>query len=75
VDVWETTYWQRLVGEAPVLEWLRGTTLVPYLERLDAARQARFCAELGTALDAAYPAEADGSVLFPFRRIFLVARR
>lgn len=74
VELWETTYWQRLTGAAPVLDWLRGTTLVPYLERLDAAAAAAFVAALQPALEAAYPRETDGSVLFPFRRLFMVSQ-
>lgn len=73
--LWETTYWQTLQGAQPVLDWLRGTTLVPYLSRLDAADQADFLEQLTPRLADAYPAEEDGSVLFPFRRIFIVAQR
>lgn len=72
--LWETIYWQAMQGEQPVLDWLRGTTLVPYLSRLDEASQAAFLAELGLSLAAAYPADALGTVLFPFRRIFIVAQ-
>lgn len=73
--LWETTYWQALHGTQPVLDWLRGTTLVPYLSRLDATAQADFLDQLGPRLAEAYPAAEDGSVLFPFRRIFIVAQR
>ena len=30
LSLWETTYWQSMSGPAPVLDWLRGTTLIPY---------------------------------------------
>ncbi|MCK6374440.1 MAG: trans-aconitate 2-methyltransferase [Zoogloea sp.] len=72
--LWETIYWQAMQGKQPVLDWLRGTTLVPYLSRLDTAAQAVFLAELGPRLAAAYPADAEGTVLFPFRRIFIIAQ-
>lgn len=75
VTLWETTYWQALTGRSPVLDWLRGTTLVPYLTPLDAADQSAFLAELGSRLDVAYPPDAHGVTLFPFRRVFLVAQR
>ena len=73
--LWESTYWQRLRGPAPVLDWLRGTTLLPYLAPLSAADQARLLAELAPKLADAYPPDAAGTTLFPFRRIFMVAGR
>lgn len=73
--LWESIYWQRLSGPAPVLDWLRGTTLLPYLAPLTAEEQAQFLAELTPQLADAYPTDASGTTLFPFRRIFLVARR
>jgi trans-aconitate 2-methyltransferase len=42
----------------------------PYLEKMDESERAAFVARYETALCAAYPGEADGSVLFPFRRVF-----
>lgn len=72
VELWETIYWQRLQGENAVLEWLQGTTLVPYLARLDEGQRAEFLAELGVELLRAYPVRADGDVLFPFKRLFMI---
>jgi len=74
VDVWESVYWQKLGGRSAVLNWLHGTTLVPYLSRLDEEQAAAFLAELGTRLIEAYPPESDDGVLFPFRRIFMIGR-
>lgn len=75
LSLWESTYWHSLSGPAPVLDWLRGTTLLPYLATLPADDQARLLAELAPQLAEAYPPDATGSTLFPFRRIFLVATR
>lgn len=74
VDVWETTYVQRLTGPDPVLTWIGGTALRPVRDALDDAGYAAFTAELAPRLRAAYPQRADGSTWFPFRRIFAVAR-
>lgn len=77
VDVWETTYWHVLEGVDPVLEWVKGTTLLPVLAALGGAsgEDARaFTAEYAEGLRAAYPPETDdGRTLLPFRRLFLVA--
>jgi trans-aconitate 2-methyltransferase len=75
VDAWETTYVHLLpaAGEHPVLRWMEGTALRPVRARLDDAAWAGFRADLGERLAAAYPVE-NGLVVFPFRRIFVVAR-
>jgi trans-aconitate 2-methyltransferase len=79
VDSWETTYQHILepVGDRgnPVLEWTRGTALLPVLEVLhDEAEQAEFLAAYGEALSQAYPRQPFGTLL-AFRRIFAVAHK
>lgn len=74
VDVWETTYLQRLTGDDPVLRWISGTALRPVRDALPDDAYAAFTADLAPRLRAAYPARSDGSTWFPFRRIFVVAR-
>lgn len=77
-DVWETEYLQRLDPVAdghPVRHFTQSTALRPFLAALPADRHAAFIAAYEAALTEAYPAEADGSVLFPFRRLFLIHQR
>ncbi|WP_300013114.1 trans-aconitate 2-methyltransferase [Pseudonocardia sp.] len=74
VDAWETTYLQRLTGDDPVLNWISATALRPVRAALPEADYRAFRAELAPRLRAAYPARADGSTWFPFRRVFAVAR-
>jgi trans-aconitate 2-methyltransferase len=74
VDAWETTYVHILHGEDPVLAWYRGSGLRPVLAVLDADQAADFLAEYGGKLRQAYPSSSFGT-LFPFRRVFAVARR
>jgi trans-aconitate 2-methyltransferase len=74
VDVWETTYLQRLTGDDPVLTWVSATALRPVRDALSADEYAAFRAELAPRLRAAYPQRPDGTTWFPFRRIFAVAR-
>lgn len=79
VDAWTTEYLHVLApaptDEHPVVAWTRGTALTPFLEALDADSQRAFLAEYGARIAQAYPALADGRVLFPFRRVFVVAVR
>jgi trans-aconitate 2-methyltransferase len=75
-DVWETTYLQLLPGEDPVLDWTKGTALRPVLTELagDPEATEAFLAEYRDRLREAYP-PGDHGTLFPFRRIFAVARK
>ena len=72
VDIWETEYLQVLSGEDPVKEWTRGTALIPFMERLSAAERTQFEGDYAQRLRGAYPRRADGTTLFPFRRLFIV---
>ena len=73
VTAWQTTYFHVLEGEHPVLEWVRGTTLRPILERLEDEHQ-KFLEEYGHLLRKAYP-ERNGKTVFPFKRTFVVAEK
>jgi len=75
VDIWETVYLQVLTGEDPVKEWTKGTWLGPLLAALEPHHRDAFEANYAARVRAAYPARADGRTLFPFRRLFIVARR
>ncbi|MEU1120174.1 MULTISPECIES: trans-aconitate 2-methyltransferase [unclassified Streptomyces] len=76
VDAWETTYQHLLTGEDPVLDWVKGTGLRPVLTALadDPAATEAFLSEYRELLRGAYPPSSHGTV-FPFRRVFAVARK
>ncbi|EXI77419.1 MAG: Trans-aconitate 2-methyltransferase [Candidatus Accumulibacter appositus] len=75
VDVWETIYWQALSGDDAIIEWMKGTTLRPYLACLDAVAKEHFLTAYRGLLAVAYPRASDGHTLFPFKRVFFVAQR
>ncbi|NJN18917.1 MAG: methyltransferase domain-containing protein [Oscillochloris sp.] len=75
LDIWASEYLQVLAGPDPVLEWVKGTGLRPVLNGLDAAERAQFLHGYAARLRETYPMRADGSTLYPFRRLFLVAQR
>ena len=74
VTAWQTTYFHRLEGKDPVLEWVKGTTLRPVLDRLDEARADALLEEYGARLRRTYP-KRGGVTVFPFTRTFVVATR
>jgi trans-aconitate 2-methyltransferase len=76
VDLWTTTYYHVLPHTAAIVDWMRGTGLRPYLEALaNDEQRAQFEARYLAEMEKAYPAQADGRVLLPFRRLFVVAYR
>ena len=74
IDIWETEYLQVLSGDNAVLEWVKGSALVPVRDTLPADEYAAFTARYGDKLREVYPRRSDGSTLLPFRRLFIVAR-
>jgi trans-aconitate 2-methyltransferase len=74
LDIWETEYLQILEGADPVKEWTKGTWLKPLLDVLAEPERSRFETRYAELVARAYPPRADGRTLFPFRRLFLVAR-
>lgn len=76
VDVWRTTYHHQLSGGAAgVVEWFKGSGLIPFLSPLTEEERAQYLQHYLAAVAEAYPALADGSVLLPFPRLFIVATR
>lgn len=75
VDAWETTYVHELTGQTPVLDWITGSALTAVKSRLSEEAWQRYRAELAPLLAQAYPARPDGRTFYPFRRIFVVARK
>jgi trans-aconitate 2-methyltransferase len=73
VDAWESTYLHVLHGQDPVFNWVAATSARPTLEALPPDLREWFEAEFKERLKLAYPAH-DGSVVLPFRRVFVVAR-
>lgn len=75
LDIWETTYLQVMEGEDPVYRWVSGTGLRPFAQALEGEERETFLSEYRRRLREAYPRRADGKTLFPFQRIFIVAKR
>jgi trans-aconitate 2-methyltransferase len=75
LDIWETIYLQVLDGKDPVVNFMRGTALRPFLSALPEPEAAKFIDDFADRMAAAYPAQPNGQTLFPFRRLFLIAQR
>ena len=71
--MWETEYYQRLSAEAgshPVRRYTESTYARPVLDVLDPEERTALIARYEEVMHSAYPIRSDGSVLFPFRRLF-----
>lgn len=75
LEVWETIYQQVLTGKDPVAQYTASTGLRPFMEALDESERTPFYEAYAAMTAKAYPTRADGITLFPFRRLFIVARR
>jgi len=74
LEIWETEYLHVMEGPEAILAWYSGSGLRPFLHALSTEDdRAEYLAEYLERLRPCYPAQADGRVLFPFRRLFLVA--
>lgn len=75
LDIWHTEYAHVLADAAAIVDWVKGTGLNPFLQRLDAAEQDAFLAAYLREVARAYPPASDGRVLMGFRRLFILAER
>lgn len=74
VDIWETEYLHTLSGGNAVYHWVSGTGLRPFVQALSGGDRETFIATYQQKLRAAYPMRDDSTTLFPFKRLFCVAR-
>jgi trans-aconitate 2-methyltransferase len=78
LTLWETSYFQTLPVSGtghPVRLFTEASYARPLLQRLDPARRERLISAYEAAIDKTYPRAADGTVLFPFRRLFFTLTR
>lgn len=74
-ELWETIYGHVLPGgPQDILTWLEGTTLRPALSALPGEEADALRRELAHRIESAFEVHPYG-VLYPFRRLFFVARR
>jgi trans-aconitate 2-methyltransferase len=76
VDVWRTEYLHVLADAGAIVEWVKGTGLQPYLNRIgDEGAKRGFLDEYERRLRGAYGELADGKVMLGYPRLFVVAVR
>lgn len=71
VEVWQTNYIHQMDSSDAVVEFVKGTALIPYLERLSESQEKEFIAQLQERTAEYYKPCDNSKVLFPFERIFI----
>lgn len=76
VNLWRTTYSHVLADAPAIVEWVKGSGLQPFLQRIgDEGAKRAFLEAYEEALRAVYPVMADGKVILQYPRLFVVAVR
>ncbi len=75
LTIWETDYIQVLEGENPVAEFVKGSWLQRFLQILEEPFRSEFETAYREKILNAYPKQADGKTLFPFKRLFILAQK
>jgi trans-aconitate 2-methyltransferase len=75
-NFWQTEYLHIMEDATAIVEWYKGTGLRPFLDSLANDQQrAAFTEQYLEGIRKSYPLRRDGCVIFPFRRLFLIAYR
>lgn len=75
VDVWRTAYQHPMASAAAIVEWVSGTGLKPFVDRLTPELKSSYLAEYERRIATAYPSRSDGRLLLAFPRMFIVAQK
>ncbi len=76
LDIWRTTYYHPLAGgSAAIVEWFKGSSLAPFLSVLSDDERAQYLDSYTKALADAYSVSAQGKVILPFPRLFILGIR
>jgi trans-aconitate 2-methyltransferase len=75
LEIWQTTYVHPLDGVDAVVDWFRGSALLPFLAPLAEDERRDFLARYRADLADAYSVELDGRLLFLYPRLFVLARK
>jgi len=75
IDMWQTNYIHQMNDCNAIIDFVKGTALLPYLECLDKEQTSVFIEMLHDKISKHYLASENGMVLFEFKRLFILARK
>ena len=74
-DIWETTYYHDMPSVNAMIEWVKGTRLLPYIQSLNETKAAQLIDEIKQKAVRVYKTQENGNIIFRFRRLFITATR
>lgn len=76
VEMWETHYMHVMDSHLSIVEMIKSTGLKPYIDRLETEKEKKeFEAQILKETEEDYPKQKNGKVLFPFKRLFFIAKK
>lgn len=75
IHMWVTDYCHIMQNHEQILDFLRGAAFTPYQSRLNKEEMQTFADEVLVRIKKVYPIQKNGTVLFPFRRLFLTGEK
>jgi len=75
IDIWKTNYIHQMKDCNAIVDFIKGTALLPYLECLDEEQTLLFIKKLYDKIVEYYTTSENGTVLFEFKRLFIIARK
>jgi trans-aconitate 2-methyltransferase len=73
LEMWEMYYLHVLESHEAIIEWVKSAGMKPYLDSLsESGEKANFEKEVLNEVRRIYPAQTDGRVIFPFKRLFVI---
>lgn len=74
-DIWETVYYHCMPDCNAIVEWVKGTRLLPYLNALDKGGKKAFLDEVLKSAESIFQVQKNGEVIFKFKRLFFTAEK
>lgn len=75
IEMWITIYLHLMDSHQDLIDWYASTGMRPYLARIESEEERkRFLGQILEECRGGYPIRRDGKVIFPFKRLFFIAR-
>ncbi len=74
-EIWITQYLHRMESYRDLLDWVKGTSLRPYLDELSEKKRVELENEILNQVEKVYPLMDNGEIIQGFKRLFFIARK